>query len=109
MKGGALINLINTPHCGDAADDHLVKVKYLAASRNTPHFVDHFNNTKVSIDVTFNVFEVLLHQEALLSLFEYGRSLQVPETEPRILNDAKFRQCINRLRSKSGREPSTAS
>ena len=76
LRDGPLINLVNTPVTDDA-HYRLITVNYLKANRQAPNFAEVYNNTETKIVVNFSAFEILLHQEAILSLVEYVNNLQV--------------------------------
>ncbi|XP_056003796.1 intermembrane lipid transfer protein VPS13A-like isoform X2 [Ostrea edulis] len=84
MEGGPLINLINTP-----SDDEtrLLTFNFHKADPEGPEFATTFENTEQTIDVRFTSLEVLLHQEALLSVMKFAaqlqQSLQVRESPPK--------------------------
>ncbi|XP_021375808.1 vacuolar protein sorting-associated protein 13A-like isoform X2 [Mizuhopecten yessoensis] len=77
VSGGPLINLINTP----SVDDHLVRlltVNYVKANPDGPDFATTHKKTEQTVTVTFTALEVMLHQEALLSLIVFAEGLQPP-------------------------------
>ncbi|XP_060080495.1 intermembrane lipid transfer protein VPS13A-like [Ylistrum balloti] len=76
-SGGPLINLINTP----SVDDHkyrLLTIHYVKANADGPEFATTHQKTEQSVTVTFTALEVMLHQEALLSLIVFAEGLQPP-------------------------------
>lgn len=76
-SGGPLINLINTP----SVDDHtyrLLTVHYIKANPSGPDFATTHQKTEQTVTVTFTALEVMLHQEALLSLIVFAEGLQPP-------------------------------
>ncbi|KAJ8307904.1 hypothetical protein KUTeg_014551 [Tegillarca granosa] len=48
------------------------------ANADGPEFTTTYKNTEQTISVTFTALEVLLHQEAILSLMEFAEALQPP-------------------------------
>ncbi|KAJ8307900.1 hypothetical protein KUTeg_014547 [Tegillarca granosa] len=75
LSGGPLINLVNTPS-GDRNQFRL-----LTANPDGPEFTTTYKNTEQTISVTFTALEVLLHQEAILSLMEFAEALQPPPSK----------------------------
>ncbi|XP_068000131.1 intermembrane lipid transfer protein VPS13C isoform X2 [Melanerpes formicivorus] len=49
----------------------LLKVEYIKADRNGPHFQTTFDNTEQMIQVTFSSLNLLLHTEALMSTVSF--------------------------------------
>ncbi|XP_008938924.1 PREDICTED: vacuolar protein sorting-associated protein 13C, partial [Merops nubicus] len=60
----APIHLISS---SDKPDLDLLKVEYIKANRNGPHFQTVFDNTEQMIKVAFSSLNLLLHTEALMS------------------------------------------
>uniref|UniRef100_K1PWM0 Vacuolar protein sorting-associated protein 13C n=1 Tax=Magallana gigas TaxID=29159 RepID=K1PWM0_MAGGI len=81
LEGGPLINLINTP---TNEETRLLTFTFHKADPEGPEFESTFENTEQKIGVTFTSLEVLLHQEALLSVMKFAaqlqKSLQVEES-----------------------------
>ncbi|XP_078330281.1 intermembrane lipid transfer protein VPS13A-like isoform X6 [Crassostrea virginica] len=84
LEGGPLINLVNTP---TEDGTRLLTFCYHKADPDGPDFKSTFENTEQTIDVRFSSLEVLLHQEALLSVLKFAaqlqQSLQVAEASPK--------------------------
>ena len=53
-------------------------MSFIKANKKNPEFSTTYNNTEQKIKVHFTGLEVLLHQEALLSLLEFAQKLQPP-------------------------------
>uniref|UniRef100_A0A8B9CAV5 Vacuolar protein sorting 13 homolog C n=1 Tax=Anser brachyrhynchus TaxID=132585 RepID=A0A8B9CAV5_9AVES len=49
----------------------LLKVEYIKADRNGPHFQTTFDNTEQKIEVAFSSLNILLHTEALMSAVSF--------------------------------------
>lgn len=69
-------------------------VSALKANTDGPEFATTYQKTEQKITVVFMALEVMLHQEAILSVMEYAQSLQPPPTktpaqEPPAINAEK--------------------
>ncbi|XP_032846095.2 vacuolar protein sorting-associated protein 13C isoform X3 [Tyto alba] len=62
------IHLINS---SDKPGLDLLKVEYIKADRNGPHFQTNFDNTEQVIQVAFSSLNLLLHTEALMSAVSF--------------------------------------
>ncbi|XP_033726256.1 vacuolar protein sorting-associated protein 13A-like isoform X3 [Pecten maximus] len=105
-NGGPLINLINTP----SVDDHmyrLLTVHYVKANPDGPDFATTHKKTEQTVTVTFTALEVMLHQEALLSLIVFAEGLQPPprpqvEIKASTTSERKEESTDKKDRQKSG-------
>ncbi|XP_014800036.1 PREDICTED: vacuolar protein sorting-associated protein 13C isoform X3 [Calidris pugnax] len=61
----------------------LLKVEYIKADRNGPHFQTNFDNTEQMIQVAFSSLNLLLHTEALMSAVSFLTALSPSGSESR--------------------------
>ncbi|GCC33396.1 hypothetical protein chiPu_0011865, partial [Chiloscyllium punctatum] len=57
--------------CADTPGSDLLKVEYIKADKNGPHFKSNYNNTEQMLKVTFSSLNFLLHTKALLSTINF--------------------------------------
>ncbi|XP_077174397.1 intermembrane lipid transfer protein VPS13C isoform X2 [Paroedura picta] len=65
---GDPLNIINS---SAEADEHLLKMEYVKADEDGPHFETVYGSTKQALDVSFSSLDLLLHTEALLSIMNF--------------------------------------
>ena len=102
VSDGPLVNLINTPIIDEQAFK-LLTVQVLLAQRKHPDFATIYENTLQKISINFSALELLLHQEAILNIMEFGQSIQQrmekPKEEERTLSRAISRSSISSVSS----------
>ncbi|XP_078056333.1 intermembrane lipid transfer protein VPS13C isoform X4 [Mustelus asterias] len=57
--------------CADTPGSDLLKVEYIKADKNGPHFKMNYNSTEQMLKVTFSSLNFLLHTKALLSTINF--------------------------------------
>ncbi|GCB63984.1 hypothetical protein scyTo_0011691, partial [Scyliorhinus torazame] len=57
--------------CADTPGSDLLKVEYIKADKNGPHFKTNYNSTEQMLKVTFSSLDFLLHAKALLSTINF--------------------------------------
>ncbi|XP_042328008.1 LOW QUALITY PROTEIN: vacuolar protein sorting-associated protein 13C [Sceloporus undulatus] len=70
-------NPLNIISSSDESEKHLLKMEYVKADPDGPHFEAVYKNTKQVLNVSFSSLDLLLHMDALLSIinfFSYGTS-----------------------------------
>lgn len=72
-ENGKSLRLLSTPV--NETEEHLFLLNYLAADKKGPHFESEYNSTLQLVTVTFRSIDVVLHQEAILSLMEFANNL----------------------------------
>ncbi|XP_054859061.1 intermembrane lipid transfer protein VPS13C isoform X2 [Eublepharis macularius] len=92
---GDPLNIINS---SAEADEHLLKMEYIKADEEGPHFATRYRSTKQALHVSFSSLDLLLHTEALLSVMNFvtysvassgppapekGTEAKLPAEEPR--------------------------
>ncbi len=75
------------------------------ANKKGPEFATTYQNTEQKIDVHFSILDVLLHQEALLSLLAFAQKLQPPKKK----GGAVEEQVVKVSASTTSATPSTES
>nr|XP_056721786.1 intermembrane lipid transfer protein VPS13C [Euleptes europaea] len=65
---GDPLNIINS---SAEADEHLLKMEYIKADEEGPHFASLYRSTKQALNVSFSSLDLLLHTEALLSIMNF--------------------------------------
>ncbi|XP_060115875.1 intermembrane lipid transfer protein VPS13C isoform X1 [Heteronotia binoei] len=68
---GDPLNIINS---SAEADEHLLKMEYIKADEDGPHFATVYKSTKQALNVSFSSLDLLLHTEALLSIMNFVTS-----------------------------------
>lgn len=56
---------------------------WMQAQRRHPDFATTYENTLQKISINFSALELLLHQEAILSIMEFGQSIQSRMEKPK--------------------------
>ncbi|XP_067941641.1 intermembrane lipid transfer protein VPS13A-like [Watersipora subatra] len=74
LQGGPVVNLINTP-VDEAEGDRLLTFSFLMAYNDNPEFMTTYKNTENSMEVVFSHLEVLLHEEALLTVVAFAQDI----------------------------------
>ncbi|XP_041037246.1 vacuolar protein sorting-associated protein 13C isoform X4 [Carcharodon carcharias] len=57
--------------CADTPGSDLLKVEYIKADKNGPHFKMNYNSTEQMLKVAFSSLNLLLHTQALLSTINF--------------------------------------
>ncbi|XP_062998550.1 intermembrane lipid transfer protein VPS13C isoform X2 [Elgaria multicarinata webbii] len=65
---GAPLNIISS---SDESGEHLLKMEYIKADADGPHFEKIYRCTKQALSVSFSSLDLLLHTEALLSIMNF--------------------------------------
>ncbi|XP_064421924.1 intermembrane lipid transfer protein VPS13C isoform X2 [Latimeria chalumnae] len=65
---GQPLHIINS---SDKPGADLLKIEYIKADRNGPHFKSTYNNTEQTINVAFSSLDLLMHTQALLSTMNF--------------------------------------
>ncbi|KAL7980317.1 hypothetical protein Chor_014646 [Crotalus horridus] len=68
---GDPLNIISS---SDESGKHLLKMEYVKADVDGPHFETVYNRTKQLLNVSFSSLDLLLHTEALLSILNFFTS-----------------------------------
>ncbi|ETE73059.1 Vacuolar protein sorting-associated protein 13C, partial [Ophiophagus hannah] len=68
---GDPLNIISS---SDESGKHLLKMEYVKAAVDGPHFDTVYNRTKQLLNVSFSSLDLLLHTEALLSIMHFFTS-----------------------------------
>ncbi|XP_026537812.1 vacuolar protein sorting-associated protein 13C [Notechis scutatus] len=68
---GDPLNIISS---SDESGKHLLKMEYVKAAVDGPHFDTVYNRTKQLLNVSFSSLDLLLHTEALLSIMNFFTS-----------------------------------
>ncbi|XP_078536950.1 intermembrane lipid transfer protein VPS13C isoform X2 [Lissotriton helveticus] len=76
LKGKPLY-IINS---SDESGEHLLKMEYIKADRNGPHFKTVYKNTEQTMNVSFSSLDLVLHTQALLSILNFLTSA-VPSSQ----------------------------
>ncbi|KAH0619803.1 hypothetical protein JD844_014073 [Phrynosoma platyrhinos] len=90
---GDPLNIISS---SNESDKHLLKMEYIKADPNGPHFETVYKNTKQVLNVFFSSLDLLLHMDALLSIINFfsyassglmttdkGTDMKFPSEEPK--------------------------
>nr|XP_060611950.1 intermembrane lipid transfer protein VPS13C [Anolis sagrei ordinatus] len=88
-------NPLNIVSSSDDSGKHLLKMEYIKADADGPHFETVYKNTKQVLDVSFSSLDLLLHMDALLSIMNFflyassgfaatekGTGTKLPSEEP---------------------------
>ncbi|XP_070809810.1 intermembrane lipid transfer protein VPS13C isoform X2 [Pituophis catenifer annectens] len=91
---GDPLNIISS---SDESGKHLLKMEYVKADVDGPHFNTVYNRTKQLLNVSFSSLDLLLHTEALLSIMNFftsassgltpaekGAEVEQPSEDPKI-------------------------
>ncbi|XP_053128095.1 intermembrane lipid transfer protein VPS13C isoform X2 [Hemicordylus capensis] len=65
---GDPLNIISS---SDESGEHLLKIEYIKADAEGPHFETIYNSTKQALNVSFSSLDLLLYTEALLSIMNF--------------------------------------
>ncbi|XP_028133900.2 intermembrane lipid transfer protein Vps13 isoform X1 [Diabrotica virgifera virgifera] len=75
-RDSKIINIIETPR-GDCKDDcSLFKVEFMQVDTKCPEFYSTYKSCESSLLLNFEVLNIILHQEGLLSLMKFGNEIQ---------------------------------
>eukprot|EP00076_Gallus_gallus_P006642 XP_001233000.2 vacuolar protein sorting-associated protein 13C isoform X1 [Gallus gallus] len=87
----------------------LLKVEYIKADKNGPHFLTVFDNTEQKIQVAFSSLNILLHTEALMSAVSFlatvspsgsGSSRETPTKEEKQQDDRTLKKVTRPFKDK---------